>query len=51
MSLLRLTSRTWHGARDFDRGSDSIQGRHKEIGTLVKFIEYVAFDVKLETVR
>jgi hypothetical protein len=23
------------GARDFDRGADNIQGRHKEIGTLV----------------
>ena len=37
------------GVQDFDQGADSIQGRHKEIGTLVKFIEYVALDIKLET--
>ena len=39
------------GARYFERGADNIQGRHKEIGTLIYFIEYIALDIKLGTVR
>jgi len=41
----------WQGAQDFVRGVDNIRGRHKEIGTLVYFIEYNALDIKLGTVR